>query len=78
MALQGYVGGNIETFTFSENACVICNEEGHLNGMPFNLKFLGMGFYGPILVVGTKDDEFTDCPIPGFILNEINKRSEES
>lgn len=74
-ALQDYVGGRIETLTFSDNACFICNEEGNLNGMPFNLKFHGMYFYGPILVVGTKDEDFTDCPVPGFVKDQLNKRS---
>lgn len=77
-ALQDYVGGHIETVTFAEAACLICNEEGRINDMPYNLTMFGQMFFGPILIVGVKEDEFTDCPIPGFILNEINKRSEES
>ena len=72
-ALQEYVGGHIETFTFSQGACVICNEEGRLNGMPYNLTFVGQEFYGPVLIAGVKKDDFCDVPAPGFILHEINK-----
>ena len=73
-ALQEYVGGYIETLTFSPAACVVCNEEGLLQGLPYNMKFCGQQFYGPILIVGTKDDEFTDCPVPGFILDAVNRK----
>ena len=72
-ALQEYVGGYIETFTFSSDAVVICNEEGRILDLPYNVTFLGHRFCGPILFVGTKDGEFTDCPAPGFIMDVINK-----
>ena len=35
-ALQGMVGGYIEALTLSETACIICNEEGKINGLPLN------------------------------------------
>ena len=73
-ALQEYVGGNIETFTFSTDACVICNEEGRIIGLPYNVTFLGHRFCGPILIVGVKSEEFTDCPAPGFILDAVNRK----
>lgn len=59
-ALQEKVGGNIETVTFAEDACVICNEEGRLMGLPFNLTFLGRSFVGPVLIVGVEGEDFTD------------------
>lgn len=73
-ALQEYVGGYIETFTFSTDACVICNEEGRIIGLPYNVTFLGHRFCGPILIVGVKGEEFTDCPSPGFILDAVNRK----
>lgn len=73
-ALQEYVGGYIETFTFSTDACVICNEEGRILDLPYNVTFLGHRFCGPILIVGVKGDEFTDCPAPGFILDAVNRK----
>ena len=60
-ALQGKVGGYIECLTVASDACVICNEEGRIIGLPFNCCFMGGSFYGTILLVGTDGDEFTDC-----------------
>lgn len=59
-ALQKEVGGWIETVTFAEDCCIICNEEGRLQGLPYNLTFGGVSFVGTILFVGIKGDEFTD------------------
>lgn len=73
-ALQEYVGGYIETFTISHNVTVICNEEGRILDLPYNVTFVGHRFYGPILIVGVKGEEFTDCPAPGFILDAVNRR----
>ena len=61
--LQQLVGGYIETVTISTDACVICNEEGRIQGMPHNCSFCGIDFVGPILIVGTDGDDFTDCPM---------------
>lgn len=58
--LQASVGGHIETHTFTADAAVICNEEGHLKGLPYNCRFLGVDYVGPILVVGTNGEEFAD------------------
>ena len=58
--LQGTVGGYIETVTLAADAAIICNEEGRLLGLPYNCRFFGVDFVGPILVVGVDGDEFTD------------------
>ena len=58
--LQATVGGYIETVTFASDACLICNEEGRLLGLPHNVKFLGHDFVGPILIVGVDGEEFCD------------------
>lgn len=58
--LQASVGGYIETYTFAADATIICNEEGRLRGLPYNCRFLGVDFVGPILVVGIDGEEFTD------------------
>lgn len=73
-ALQEYVGGYIETFTISHNVTVICNEEGRLLDLPYNVTFVGHRFCGPILIVGVQGEEFTDCPAPGFILDAVNRK----
>lgn len=59
-ALQQAVGGYIETLTFTEDCCIICNEEGRLQGLPYNLTFGGILFVGTILFVGVAGDEFVD------------------
>lgn len=59
-ALQEAVGGYIETVTFAEDCCVVCNEEGRLQGLPYNLTFCGVSFVGTILFIGVLGDEFAD------------------
>lgn len=73
-ALQEYVGGYIETVTVSDKVCLICNEEGRILNLPYNMTFVGHRFCGPILIVGVKGEEFTDCPAPGFILDAVNRK----
>lgn len=58
--LQATVGGYIETISLATDAAIICNEEGRLLGLPYNCRFLGADFVGPILVVGVAGDEFAD------------------
>ena len=72
-ALQEYVGGRIETVTFASKACIVCNEEGRLLDMPHNFTFCGVEFCGPVLIVGVKNEDFTDCPAAGFVLTQINR-----
>lgn len=68
-ALQKLVGGRIEAVFISRDACVICNEEGRILGMPENCNFCGVDFAGPILLVGVDGDEFTDCPMSLMVAN---------
>ena len=74
-ALQTEVGGYIETYTFKEDACIVCNEEGRLLNLPCCTTTLGVEFAGPILVVGVDGEEFCDVPMPvvttWFLLREI-------
>ena len=67
--LQELVGGYIETVTIAEDACIICNEDGRLLGLPYNCEFCGMNFVGPILIVGVDGDEFTDVPMSVTMAN---------
>ena len=66
-ALQEKVGGYIETVTVAPNACIICNEEGRLRGMPYNMIIRGVPFVGPILVVGVDGEDYCDVPAVGFL-----------
>lgn len=62
--LQRFVGGYIETWSPFSNWTVICNEEGRLNGLPYNCTIMGQDFYGDILIAGVDGDEFADIPFP--------------
>lgn len=57
-ALQRLVGGKIETVTWTDDMCIICNEEWRILKLQKNLRFLGMEFGGPVIFVGTDGDEF--------------------
>ena len=59
-ALQEAVGGYIETVTFAADCCIICNEEGRLQELPYNLTFCRVSFVGTILFIGVLGDEFAD------------------
>ena len=58
--LQQEVGGYLESFTFAENACVLCDEEGRVKGKPYNATVCGVPFVGTILIVGVDGEEFAD------------------
>lgn len=60
--LQNFVGGFIETVTVATDLVIICNEEGRLQGLPYNCEVLGITFVGDILFVGVDGEEFADCP----------------
>ena len=57
-AFQEAVDGYIEAVTIAEDVVIICNEEGRLRGLPFNVNVCGIGFVGTIVAVGVKGDEF--------------------
>ena len=61
--LQFLVDGYIETVTFDHDWTVICNENGRLINLPYNCQIFGTKFFGTILFVGIKGDDFTDCPL---------------
>ena len=62
--LQRWVGGYIETYALGwrPETIVVCNEEGKLEGLPYNCSWGNEAFVGTILLVGVKGEEFADCP----------------
>lgn len=60
-AFQSAVKGYIEAVTVG-NIAIICNEEGRINGMPFNCALGGTMFYGPVVIAGIDGCEFCDAP----------------
>lgn len=57
-AFQEAVGGYIETYSLAEGVCIICNEEGKLLGLPYNMSIFREDFVGTLVAVGVKGDEF--------------------
>lgn len=57
-AFQEAVGGYIEAVTVTDDAVIICNEEGRLRGLPVNTNLFGVDFVGTIIVAGVKGEEF--------------------
>ena len=57
--LQQAVGGNLESFTFAEDACILCDEEGRLKGKPYNTTVCGVHFVGTILIVVVAGEDFS-------------------
>lgn len=65
---QRNVEGYIEAVTYYEpwgtpRFVIICNEEGRIRELPYNCEVGGNLFFGTIIVVGVKGEEFADCPI---------------
>lgn len=58
--LQQAVGGYLESFTFAEDACILCDEEGRLKGKPYNTTVCGVPFVGTVLIVGVAGEDFAD------------------
>ena len=61
--LQKTVGGYIEAVYLTDEVAVLCNEEGLLKNLPFNMKVHNNELHGTIIVVGLEMDEFTDLGI---------------
>ena len=60
--LQREVGGYIEILPITDGSCLICNEEGKLQGLPENVYFRGDVIVGTILIAGTDGEELDDLP----------------
>ena len=57
-ALQGIVGGYIESLQPFEDGALIVNEEGKLMGLPPNFWFCGDLIVGTAVMVGVAGEEF--------------------
>lgn len=66
-AFQEAVGGYIEAIPLRPDLVMIVNEEGKLQGLPYNFRINLNGYedviVGPCLIVGAKGEEFADCPL---------------
>lgn len=69
--LQGIVGGHIEAVRFASDCVILCNEEGKLRGMAPNIFLMGEMFVGPVIILGTKGEDFDDIPMPYDLFLEL-------
>lgn len=68
--LQKTVEGYIENYNLSPEVGVICNEEGRLKDLYYNVTLENQSFYGTIILVGYQGEEFASCP---FEISDIKK-----
>ena len=64
-ALQEIVGGWIEAiYPYDEEVAIVCNEEGLINGLPFNRSVPGGygGVFGTFFICGLGEDNFCSLP----------------
>ena len=61
--LQKTVGGYIEAHQMTTDVTLLCDEDGRMKGYEPNVQFLGAQFVGTLILVGTKNGEFSSCPI---------------
>lgn len=60
--LQKLVGGYIEFVPMTEEAGIVCDEEGRLKGRKYNCDVYGISFVGTIVLIGMAGEEFCDAP----------------
>lgn len=61
--LQNTVGGYIEVVPITSKTVIICNEEGKLQGLPYNFRIPGDRIQGNAIICGVEGEEFADVPI---------------
>ena len=61
--LQKIVGGYIETVHLTDDVVIICNEEGKLQNLPFNMNLHNEELVGTIIVCGIQFDELSDLEV---------------
>ena len=61
--LQKTVEGYIEAVTYASDFVILCNEEGRLKGLPYNMTICGKDFVGTLIFIGTDGEDFCDIPI---------------
>lgn len=71
--LQRMIGGYIEAvpWYFYKGMIMLVDEEGKLDRRPLNFVYKGEQIVGSVMWLGTKGDEFTDCP---YGLEEFRRR----
>ena len=77
--LQEIVGGFIEAiYPYEEEVAIVCNEEGLINGLPFNRSVPGGygGVFGTFFICGLGEEDF--CSLPPDLMERFKKEYETS
>ena len=77
--MQAIVGGLIEPiYPYHEEVAIVCNEEGLINGLPFNRSVPGGygGVFGTFFICGLGDEDF--CSLPPKLMERFKKEFKNS
>ena len=54
------IGGYIETLPATEKDLILCDEDGRLKNLPYNISWRGHDLFGTIIFAGNGFEEFAD------------------
>ena len=77
--MQAIVGGLIEPiYPYHEEVAIVCNEEGLINGLPFNRSVPGGygGVFGTFFICGLGEEDF--CSLPPDLVERFKKEFKNS
>ena len=77
--MQAIVGGLIEPiYPYHEEVAIVCNEEGLINGLPFNRSVPGDygGVLGTFFICGLGEEDF--CSLPPELMERFKKEFRNS
>ena len=77
--MQAIVGGLIEPiYPYQEEVAIVCNEEGLINGLPFNRSVPGGygGVFGTFFICGLGEEDF--CSLPPDLMERFKKEFKNS
>ena len=77
--MQAIVGGLIEPiYPYHEEVAIVCNEEGLINGLPFNRSVPGGygGVFGTFFICGLGEEDF--CSLPPDLMERFKKEFRNS
>ena len=77
--MQAIVGGLIEPiYPYHEEVAIVCNEEGLINGLPFNRSIPGGygGVFGTFFICGLGEEDF--CSLPPELMERFKKEFRNS
>ena len=78
-ALQEIVGGWIQAiYPYEEEVAIVCNEEGLINGLPFNRSVPGGygGVFGSFFICGLGEEDF--CSLPPDLMERFKSEYAQS